>query len=410
MLTRTIPSQFEEQITKEYTTQEIEEQVDERGFYLHEWISPDELRMSVQADYLNIIRKSSMPLAIVTLIFWFLWLTGGILGIIISIFWVLAVFYVVILFILIGKMLYKSYLYTKWADLIITDTHYVSLGKVIERKNYNEQKTAFIELEKAFREPLLEPSWLAEYIELEKKNLFEQLKDITYWWWKIVEKLGRSRDAWWIVAVLMIGGILYGAMMAWVYFIGVFFVGILALIFSRISHQILLAVNNTEHEIQTRFKKIITASIALKQAKKESLSLLDEASQNLWKDNLSERLSNSFESISTMASQATNDSVELRKILEASKYKDIFNFTKYGNWTKKQILEPIEEIYLLLSKNHDTIKISRESLNSQIEKIQDPSLKKPLILQKERLEIQIQSIERILKMLDGYKEKLSHTI
>lgn len=410
MLTRTIPSQFEEQITKEYTTQEIEEQVDERGFYLHEWISPDELRMSVQADYLNIIRKSSMPLAIVTLIVWFLWLTGGILGIIISIFWVLAVFYIVILFILIGKMLYKSYLYTKWADLIITDTHYVSLWKIVDRSNFTERKTAFTELEKAFREPLLEPSWLAEYIELEKKNLFEQLKHITYWWWKIVEKLGRSRDAWWIVAVLMIGGILYGAMMAWVYFIGVFFVGILALIFSRISHQILLAVNNTEHEIQTRFKKIITASITLKQAKKESLSLLDEANQNLWNDNLSERLSNSFESISTMASQATNDTVELRKILEASKYKDIFNFTKYGNWTKKQILEPIEEIYLLLSKNHDTIKITMQSLDLQIEKIQDPSLKKPLILQKERLEIQIQSIERVLKMLDGYKEKLTHTI
>ncbi len=194
------------------------------------------------------------------------------------------------------------------------------------------------------------------------------------------------------------------------FFAGVFFVGILALIFSRISHQILLAVNNIEHEIQTRFKKIITASIALKQAKKESLSLLDEASQNLWKDNLSERLSNSFESINTMASQATNDTVELRKILEASKYKDIFNFTKYGNWTKKQILEPIEEIYLLLSKNHDTIKITMQSLDLQIEKTQDPSLKKPLIIQKERLEIQIQSIERVLKMLDGYKEKLTHTI
>ena len=30
MLTRTLPSQFEREITQEYTTQEIEQQVDER--------------------------------------------------------------------------------------------------------------------------------------------------------------------------------------------------------------------------------------------------------------------------------------------------------------------------------------------------------------------------------------------
>lgn len=47
----------------------IEKQVDERGFYLYEWISADELRMSVLSDYLGIIRASSMPLAIITIIF-----------------------------------------------------------------------------------------------------------------------------------------------------------------------------------------------------------------------------------------------------------------------------------------------------------------------------------------------------
>jgi hypothetical protein len=68
MLTRTLPSP--EAISEEDTESPefIEQQVDERGFYLYEWISPDELRMSVQADYLSIIRTASMPLAVVTLI------------------------------------------------------------------------------------------------------------------------------------------------------------------------------------------------------------------------------------------------------------------------------------------------------------------------------------------------------
>ena len=65
MLTRTLPL-GEREITD--TTRQIEEIVDERGFYLYEWISPDELRMSVLGDYLSIVQKSSMSLAIVTLI------------------------------------------------------------------------------------------------------------------------------------------------------------------------------------------------------------------------------------------------------------------------------------------------------------------------------------------------------
>lgn len=67
MLTRTLPSPSEP-IDQKSTIHDIESKVDERGFYLYEWISPDELRMSVLGDYLSIIQKSSMPLAIVTLI------------------------------------------------------------------------------------------------------------------------------------------------------------------------------------------------------------------------------------------------------------------------------------------------------------------------------------------------------
>lgn len=402
MLVRTIPTEFDNQITKEYTTQEIEEQVDERWFYLHEWISPDELRMSVQSDYLSIIRKSSMPLAIIALIFWILWLWAGTLGVIMAVFGVLAVFYTVVLSILIIKMIHKSYLYTKWADLVITDNHYVSLGKIIERKNFAEQKAAFADLEKAFREPLLEPSWLAEHIALEKKNLFDQLKDIAYGWGKIVENIGRSRDAGWIVAVLVIVGILYGVMMAGVYFIGVFFVTILAQIFSWIAHRTLLAINNTEYEIQTLFKKILESSISLKESRKESVSLLNEASQNEWKDNLSGKLSHSFERINDMASHATDDALELRKLLESSKYKDIFNFQKYGNWTKKQILEPIEEILLLLQKNHDILSKTLQSIESQILQTKDPSLQEPLMLQKERLKIQDKNLEKNILLLNNY--------
>ncbi len=407
MLTRTLPSpDLELEIENTESPEFIEQQVDERGFYLYEWISTDELRMSVQADYLSIIRWASMPLAIVTLITGFIGLSAGIPWVIFAVLCVLGIFYTIVLAILMAKMLRKSYLYTRGGNVVITDDHYVSNGQVVERSDFAKQKEAFAELEKTFREPLLEPSGLAEHIALEKNSLMKQMKNIASGWGKLVQNLGRSRDAAGIVMVLMIAGILYGGMMALVYFLGVFFVSIMARVFSWIAHRALLALNNTEHEIQTLFQSITRASIALKSGQKQSISLLTDASRGEWTDNLSARLRDSFAVISGMAGNATDQTVELRKTLENSKYADIFNFVKYGKWVQSQILSPIEEILLLLMKNRDTLTHAIDSLDTQITENTDPSLQKPLILQKERFEMQMESIKPMIEMLERYKAKL----
>jgi hypothetical protein len=83
-----------------------------------------------------------------------------------------------VLAILIAKMLRKSYLYTRGGNVVITDNHYVSNGEVVERSDFAKQKEAFSELEKTFREPLLEPSGLAEHVAMEKGDLMEQMKNI----------------------------------------------------------------------------------------------------------------------------------------------------------------------------------------------------------------------------------------
>lgn len=207
--------------------------------------------------------------------------------------------------------------------------------------------------------------------------------------------------------VLMIAGVLYGTMMAAVYFLGVFFVSVMARVFSWIAHRALLAVNNTEHEIQTLFSGIAEISIQLKSEQKKSVSLLTDAGRGEWTDNLSSRLRDSFSVIGDIAGDATDQTVELRNILEKSKYKDIFNFVKYGNWVKNQILAPIDEILTLLQKNRDTITSTIASLDTQIQENTDPSLQKPLILQKKRFEMQMESITPMIEMLEGYKTKLN---
>jgi hypothetical protein len=54
----------------------IQRQVDERGFYLYEWISSDELRITLERDYLTIVKWASIPLAVITAIAGFVGFAG----------------------------------------------------------------------------------------------------------------------------------------------------------------------------------------------------------------------------------------------------------------------------------------------------------------------------------------------
>ena len=403
MLTRTLPLP-EEQKTESLQT--VSETVKERGFYLYEWISSDELRMTLERDYLQIVRWASIPLAIITIIAGFIGFAMGPIGTILAVLGVLGVFYLIIGLILSIQFFYRSYLYTRGANVVITDNHFVSWANIIEQSDKKAVLKKFKKFETIFDEPFLWESRLAEKKEIAKTELFDNLKEIALGWWKILQWVWRSRDSWWIVLVILAAGFLYATMMWLVYFIGIFFIALFGRIFSWLAHRYLIAMNNTEHKIQTLFSDIQESSDNLNSGKENTISLLSDASENEWKENLSGKLTESFELINKLAKSTTDKTIKLRNTLESSKYKDIFNFVKYGNWVKKQILEPIEEILLLLKKNSDTLKDTISSLDFQITTTTDPSLQKPLILQQERLKMQVESFQKNIDLLNSYREKL----
>lgn len=398
--------------TADSIQQQIQEKVDERGFYLYNWITPDELQMSVKADYLSIVQASSIPLAVITLLFGFIGLSAGMWGVIMSVLGVLGIFYLIVGIILIIKMIKKSYLYTRSADVVITDSHIVSGGKVLDKNDFDWQKSAFSVMETIFREPLFEESKLSEYVALKQRSLMDQLQIIASGGGRILENIGNSRDSGAIALVIIVVGFLYSAMMGIVYFAGVWIVAIIAKIFSWFANKTLLAMHNKEHTIQSLFHTIMESSIELKEKKKESVTLLTEAWRNDWVDNLSGKLHSTFEVINNSAETATESSIQLRNELENSEYKNIFNFPKYDNWIKSQILTPLEELLELVESNERTI-------SQTLSQLDDKTLKKsgdnywgssttPAIeAQKKRFELQLESFERIRKLLESYISKLS---
>jgi hypothetical protein len=68
VLTRSAPEFVTSPTPTTATPTDIQSAVDERGFYLYEWISQEELRMTIERDYLQIVRWASIPLAVVTVI------------------------------------------------------------------------------------------------------------------------------------------------------------------------------------------------------------------------------------------------------------------------------------------------------------------------------------------------------
>lgn len=131
---------------------------------------------------------------------------------------------------------------------------------------------------------------------------------------------------------------------------------------------------------------------------------MTEAKNANWTENLSTKINSSFLEINNLALNSTNLSIKLRKKLQNSDYKNIFNFTKYDSWLKKQIILPMENLIEVLEKNEKILKNNIKSIENQILQIEDSSLQKPLELQKIRLENQL---ENISKMIINLKSQIS---
>jgi len=133
---------------------------------------------------------------------------------------------------------------------------------------------------------------------------------------------------------------------------------------------------------------------------------LEKAKNNEWKDALLTNINEWIGKISNSANNSINDSVELKKMLEKSKYKEMFNFWIYNNWIKKQILEPLNEIYNLLKTNLDILLETKTSIEKQIIETKQDAYKWVLTTQKTRIEMRIEELIKYMEMIKVYISKI----
>lgn len=401
-LTRTLERNNLNENIPEKTKKEIEE----RGFSLYKWISPQEVKTSIQRDYLSILSTFWIWIgwgAILLSLFWwgFTPLSFGIF------FWILGIFYTLVLIYLIAVAIKRSIILTNSANVILTEKAISIWGEILDYEKLNSNNKTIQKISSEFEEPLFAESNLEKKKWQLLENTMNSIGEAWGWVFKMLWDFDRGgRDSGQLVIFVVLLWILYTATMGIIYFSGLFFIWIFSLGITLFNKFLLRISGHQVQRINDTFENIDMLSNTLVDESTSLGNFLDEARKNNWQDGLLLKINKGIENINSSASESVDDSKHLRNLLEDSEYKDIFNFWTYGNWVKSKIIAPLEKIYELLEKNTTILQKTIQELENQITETKEASLSWPLELQKKRLQSQKQQFEKQKELISSYLEKL----
>lgn len=382
----------------------IQEDINNRWFHLYTWISPDEVKLSIERDFLWVLKFIWIPLAIIAV------LAGFISGLNIIVFFATIFFGVWVMFLyLLLLSIKRSRLLSKSAFVVMTDSS-ISLGwKIHKLSDITGMKSDLHEVGTTFEEELFWESKLHKSKKWLTQDVIEQL----FWWYKAIFSMANNRSfisndrdsaGWMLLIIALYTG--YIAIMACVYFVGVLFLLLLWKVITKANTWYLLKRWASVIKINHLFWEIDISSDEI-QGKKDALkSLLLRARENDWKDWLLLDINAGIESINDSAQNAVVQVLELKNAITSSRYKDMFRFEVYNTWIKKQISTPLQDILSLLESSRDTLFLTQENIKEQIEQTEKAELQWPLKLQLTRIEMQIKETENFIPKLKNSIDSL----
>lgn len=382
----------------------IQKDINDRWFHLYRWISPDEVKLSIERDFLWALKFAWIPLAIISLLMWFIsWL--NIIVFFLTIFLGVGLIFLHLLLLSIKR----SRLLSKSAFVVMTDSS-VSLGwKIHKLSDISGMKKDMNNVENTFEEKLFWESRLSQ----SKKWLTQDVMEQLFWGYKAIFSMSENKrfmrsdkDAigWMLVMIALYTA--YIAIMACVYFIWVLFLLVLWKLITKANTWYLMKRWASVIKINSLFWEIDVSSDEIKGKKQALKSLLLRARENDWKDGLLLDINAWIESINDSAQDAVMQVLWLKNAITNSRYSDMFRFEIYNNWIKKQIQTPLTDILALLESSRDTLELTRWNIQEQIKNTKKPELKGPLKLQLTRIEMQIQETEWFIPKIQNSIDSL----
>lgn len=388
-----------------YIPKNIRDKIKERWFYLYEWIWAKDVKISIERDFLKYMSRVWWTLAIIiiipSIIIFFI-----IQFLIVYLFlWILFIVNILLILFLIIVSIKRSRLLTKNAYVLLTDTHISINWKVQNIDNYDIYKDEDIwKIAKLFEEDVFWES----YSYITKNNFFKDICFKISSGYKFIFKNieSRSKNSIQLILISIILYTLYVLSLWFIYFIWIIIIWLFWILISKINKKVLLIIWDKIISINNKFELIDKNSNKLSEKKEEISKLLNDAINNEWKDWLLLKINSWIDGINKCALDSIETSISLKKEIEDSKYKEMFNFSIYNSWIKKQIYEPLKQIHDLLENNLNSIKEKKIEIEKQIENTKEDSLKENLVLNKNRIDLKIEVFEKHISNIKTYLEKL----
>ena len=344
-----------------YLNEEVEEEINEKGFSVYNYISLEELLLTSRKDFLEILSKINIVFGIISIVL-------GMLSYYTGLFFILPIFLFVVYFIIFIFLFFKLLGRTK-LFLYIADVVYTKTGLMISDDflYYKKDKQKIDEkLEKygsIFSEYLWKSSKLEEIISRRKKEVFDWTMEKSGWMWELISKLGRNKNSAGLIIPLAISMILYIASLYFFYYIWYFFIFIFSKIYIfflniilRFKDNIELKIKNKTLEIDEKLEKMHSIYTVLKNKIEEFKS--GEIS------NIEYFVEDKFTDFYVQIDLILQEKKKLKEVIEKSKYRDFIDFKIFKKYLKTNFNKPVKDMISLLV-------IYEKLLNKQIKEIEN---------------------------------------
>ncbi len=387
----------------------IEKEVNEKWFFLYNWIDELEVKSSIERDFLKFFDK-----------IWFVvWIILIIVPIILFLSWALqtaflvsfiifSIIFIILFFAILFLSIKRSLKLRKISYITITNNYFSLNSKINKIKDWNIYWNKKIEdYAKLFEEEIFRES----YLKKSKSNIFEKvIKNILWWYYKITNFLSwRDKDTTKLLVVFILFYTIYIAVIWVFYFFGIFLLFIIGNTVAFINKKFLILKGHKITKINSNFEKINNYSENLENERKILEKNLKEAEENKWEDWLLNKINDTIEVVNSNSIKSIKAAKSLKENIKNSSFSEIFEFKTYNSWIKKQIISPLEKIISLLDTNKKKIEEKIQDIKDEANKQKNENLKENLNLAETRLSIRKKEIEKHIKNIKVFLERIKGT-
>lgn len=387
----------------------IKKEIKEKGFYAYNWIWAEDVKHSLERDYLKYLAWIQkifffIILALLFVTYIFIGIKTFPLEMLFGIFIVLVIISNIWIIVnLIFSSFQRFKIFSKNVFIVMTDTHIYFNWHIRKYNELREEDEYFFKkISLIFEEPLFEKSNL--------KTSKQKFMNKIFWGSssKVNSLIVENLKTKWIYLIILFSVFYFiWLILAFsLYVISTLVVWVLGIIVSRMSKKILIASWHEITIITSLFEDIETNSKKLVEEKKNLIFLLEEAKNNEWKEWLSTKIDSSIENVNSYALNAINSNLSLKDSISKSRYFEMFNSSKYNEWSKGQLLNPLTWIVELLETNIVSLNKQNDRILVEMENVSDKHKLWQLELTKKRVEMKIKELNNGLNTMKDYISKL----